>query len=223
MKKNILSLDSSNKSCSVALLVKKKIDYIFNKCKNNYEEKIFPMIQKIIKRNKINKNNIKIVAYSNGPGSFSGIRISSSIAKSFFLNKKIKLFAISSLKIIAENFWQIYKKKKLIVLIKNKKNNFFYGNYNRKKNGIWIGKNTEKMITLKELIQKIIKKKNVNISGKFKKLEIKKALKKIRYKKKIFFFKIIFPNAKYIIHIVKKMLKNKIIRNDVLSLPNYLT
>ncbi|WP_343154596.1 tRNA (adenosine(37)-N6)-threonylcarbamoyltransferase complex dimerization subunit type 1 TsaB [Buchnera aphidicola (Pseudoregma panicola)] len=223
MKKNILSLDSSNKSCSVALLIKKKIDYIFNKCKNNYEEKIFPMIKKIINRNKININNIKIVAYSNGPGSFSGIRISSSIAKSFFLNKKIKLFAISSLKIIAENFWKKYKKRNLIVLIKNKKNNFFYGKYYRKKNGIWIGKNTEKIVTLKKLIKKIIKIKNINISGKFEKLEIKKALKEIKFKKKIFFFKIKFPNAKYIIYIVQKILKNKIIRNDSSSFPKYLT
>ncbi|BGI51449.1 MAG: hypothetical protein BucCj_2050 [Buchnera aphidicola (Ceratovacuna japonica)] len=222
MKKNILSLESSNKSCSIALLIKKKIDFVFDKCKNNYEKKIFPMMQKIINRNKININSIKIVAYSNGPGSYSGIRISSSIAKSFFLNKKIKLLSISSLKVIAENCWKIYKKRNLIILIKNKKNNFFYGKYSRNKNGTWSGKSTEKLINFKKLIKKIIEKKNINIAGNFKKKEIKKALNENKYKNKIFFFKINYPNAKYIIYIAKKILKNDSTRNDIIKYPKYL-
>ncbi|WP_343189777.1 tRNA (adenosine(37)-N6)-threonylcarbamoyltransferase complex dimerization subunit type 1 TsaB [Buchnera aphidicola (Astegopteryx bambusae)] len=222
IKENILSLDSSNKSCSVALYTKKKIDYIFDKCKNNYEEKIFPMIKKIIKRNRIKINDIKTISYSNGPGSFSGIRISSIIAKSFFINKKIKLLSISSLKIIAENCWKISKKKKIIVLLQNKNNNFFYGKYYRNKYGIWIGKKSEKFIKFHKIIKKIVKKKNIVISGKFKKQKIQKELYKQKYKHKIYFFKINFPNAKYMINITKKMLKKYYFRNDIKSQPKYL-
>ncbi|WP_343188924.1 tRNA (adenosine(37)-N6)-threonylcarbamoyltransferase complex dimerization subunit type 1 TsaB [Buchnera aphidicola (Chaitoregma tattakana)] len=214
-KKTILSLDSSYNSCSVALQINKKLDFIFDKCENNYEEKIFPMIKKIIKRNYITPYNLDIIAYSNGPGSFSGIRLSASISQSFFFNKKVQLISISSLKIIAENCWKKYKKKKLIILIKKKNKNFFYGKYYRKKNGIWKKKNSEKLINIKEVIRKILKCKNITISGNFCKKELKKELYKKKYKIKICYFLIKFPNAKYTISIVKKILKNTVYRKNL--------
>ncbi|WP_343188046.1 tRNA (adenosine(37)-N6)-threonylcarbamoyltransferase complex dimerization subunit type 1 TsaB [Buchnera aphidicola (Ceratoglyphina bambusae)] len=226
MKNKILSLESSNNSCSVSIEINNKLDYIFDKCKNNYEEKILPMIKNILNRNCVKINDFNIISYSNGPGSFSGIRLSSGIAKSFFLiNKNIKLFPISSLEIIAENCWKITKNNNIIVLIKNKNNYFFYGKYFRKNNGIWLGEKTEKLIKLEQALKKIIKTKKINFSltGNFKKNKIKKYFNKKKYKNKFKYTKINFPNAKYMIYITKNMLEHKMLLKNFNNDVKYLT
>lgn len=74
--------------------------------------KILPMIQKILINAKINLKDLNYIAFTKGPGKFTGMRISIGIAQSLSLSLKIPILGISTLSVMAEEAWQKYKKTK---------------------------------------------------------------------------------------------------------------
>ena len=72
-------------------------DFFIQSIKKNNKEDLVTVIM-----NFLNSHNVKIdenfsVIVNQGPGSFSGIRISLAIAKGLKISKKVKLFAYNSL------------------------------------------------------------------------------------------------------------------------------
>lgn len=78
----LLSLETSQELCSVALLLNEK-DYFetnINK-KQIHSEMLLPMVDSLLNLAGIKLNSIKCVAVSAGPGSFTGLRMGMSCAK----------------------------------------------------------------------------------------------------------------------------------------------
>lgn len=64
---------------------------------------VITLIKEIISSSNIDKNDIKEIIVVNGPGSFTGIRIGITIAKTWAFCKEIKIKQISSLEVLAVN------------------------------------------------------------------------------------------------------------------------
>ena len=99
----ILCLETSTKSCSVALgqngkllALKESLDE-----KHSHAENLTLYIQEVVAQEKISLKDIDAIAVSKGPGSFTGLRIGVSTAKGlcYALNKP--LIAINSLEAMA--------------------------------------------------------------------------------------------------------------------------
>ncbi|CAL4321132.1 tRNA (adenosine(37)-N6)-threonylcarbamoyltransferase complex dimerization subunit type 1 TsaB [Buchnera aphidicola] len=200
----ILSFDSSYNSCSVSLLYKKKIFYYQKKCKRQHSKILFPMIKKILFVNKIKLKKINIIAFCNGPGNFTGTRISTNIAQGLSIGSNIPLLQISSLKIIAQEAYNNFLyEKNFFIIMKMNKNRYYYSKYLIKKNFLKKKKkflSTNKKILLQHLNK--IKKRCV-FAGNFN----PKILKSLKFKN--FFIKIKFSHAKYIIPLALKDIKLK--------------
>ncbi len=79
----ILQIDtSSNEYISVGIKIRKK-QYV-NKQKINYQkaQAVLPMIEKILKKHRMNLNNLSEIKVNTGPGSYTGLRVGLSIANS---------------------------------------------------------------------------------------------------------------------------------------------
>jgi len=88
----ILSLDTSGLSTSAALVNEEKtIAEIFTDNKLTHSQTIMPMVSELFERTSIAPEEIDYIAATNGPGSFTGLRIGAATAKglSFALGKKI--------------------------------------------------------------------------------------------------------------------------------------
>lgn len=78
----LLAIETSGELCSAALLIGENILYEYSiRQKNIHSEKLFEMIQNVLSSAKITINEIGAIAYSSGPGSFTGLRIGLSAAK----------------------------------------------------------------------------------------------------------------------------------------------
>ncbi|WP_261979773.1 tRNA (adenosine(37)-N6)-threonylcarbamoyltransferase complex dimerization subunit type 1 TsaB [Buchnera aphidicola] len=108
----ILAIDTSSNYCSAAIYIKKKIYTLCDNCNKKHTIKILPMIQKLLLTANITLKEINYIAFSKGPGFFSGIRIGMIISQSFALSLKIPILGVSTLSIIAEKAWRKYQKKK---------------------------------------------------------------------------------------------------------------
>ena len=96
-----LLLDSSNKFLSVGLAKDGKVvDKIFYEAWQRQSEMMVTEIDNILKRNNIDKSELDAVVVGMGPGSYTGVRIGVTIAKTISYALKIKLYAKSSLSLL---------------------------------------------------------------------------------------------------------------------------
>ncbi|WP_343183369.1 tRNA (adenosine(37)-N6)-threonylcarbamoyltransferase complex dimerization subunit type 1 TsaB [Buchnera aphidicola] len=155
----LLTFYNSKKICSVAIKYNNKIDYIYKFSEKNNHSTILLMINKILLKNFISLKDINYIAFSKGPGSFTGIRIAIIIAQGLSIGLNIPLIGISTLKILAEKGKQITKKNKFLIITKANKKNIYFGKYIYKKNNIFLI-NKEKFISIQLALFKIQKLKN---------------------------------------------------------------
>ena len=93
----ILFIDTHDELITIGLKNKEKL-YIKEQ-ESEYSHSIYtmPMIESIFKENGLNVKDLKKIIVVNGPGSFTGIRIGLSIAKTMAYALKIDINTISSL------------------------------------------------------------------------------------------------------------------------------
>ena len=93
-----LLLDSANRDLSVGLVKDGTIiDRISYQAWQSQSELMVKEIDTILKRNAVDAKNLSEVVVTIGPGSYTGIRIALTIAKTLAYSLNIKIFAISSL------------------------------------------------------------------------------------------------------------------------------
>ena len=97
-----LVIDTCNSNLLVALIKDNNILSIYNeRLYADLSTKIFPVMQEVFIKSGLNPKDIDTIFVANGPGSFTGIRIGVTVAKTYAwaLNKKIIPF--SSLELMA--------------------------------------------------------------------------------------------------------------------------
>ena len=93
----ILFIDTHSELITIAL--KNKNDLFIKTKESEYSHSIFtmPMIEEIFNENKLNIKDLDKIIVINGPGSFTGIRIGLSIAKTMAYALNVSINTISSL------------------------------------------------------------------------------------------------------------------------------
>lgn len=99
----ILSIETSTTVCSVALTeqgktMAKEILYT----EQSHSTHLTLLIQAVLKKSKRKLSELKAVAVSEGPGSYTGLRIGVSTAKGLCYTLGVPLIAISTLKVMAK-------------------------------------------------------------------------------------------------------------------------
>ena len=114
----ILFIDTHDELITIAL--KNKKDLFIKTQMSEYSHSVFtmPMIESIFKENNLNVKDLKKIIVVNGPGSFTGIRIGLSIAKTMAYALKIDINTISSL--LAYLVSNDNNKKRRVVIEDNK-------------------------------------------------------------------------------------------------------
>ena len=98
----VLSLECSTPVCSVALLNRDKVYSLQEEHEQNRHSEILTiLIQKCLQESRLSMNDITHVAVSDGPGSYTGLRIGASAAKAICYINKVPLIALSSLESMA--------------------------------------------------------------------------------------------------------------------------
>lgn len=101
MNNYILGIESSTNVCLVYILNNDNIiDYFYSDKKNIHDKIIAPKIKELLVNNNLLMGDFKAIAVSSGPGSFTGLRVGTSIAKGICFGSEIKLIPISIFEII---------------------------------------------------------------------------------------------------------------------------
>lgn len=101
---NILAIDTTSAAASAAIINEEKLlgTYTCN-AKLTHLQKLIPMIEHLMVNCELSRDDLTHVAVSEGPGSFTGIRIGVSTAKALAQIKHLPMVSVPTLKSMAYN------------------------------------------------------------------------------------------------------------------------
>ncbi len=143
-----LFIDTSTNHLIIGLIINNEIvSYYDEVITNGMSEHILPEIEKQFKNNSLMASQIDAIFVSNGPGSFTGIRVGLTIAKVYAWSLNIKVIPISSLELLATTKTS---KKYIVPMIDARREYVFAGIYDSDLNSIM----NDSYILLNELLDK---------------------------------------------------------------------
>ncbi len=131
----ILGLDVSTNNCSVALLYNEQIEEISSGSNTIRAQKLLSMINELLIKTKIKESELTALAFGAGPGSFTGLKIASSVIQGLSLAWNKPIIKVSTLWALAlQAFEQLnvqdsYNDKYIMPCIDAKMGQVYYGVY----------------------------------------------------------------------------------------------
>lgn len=144
-----LFIDTSTLYINIAIINDNNI--IFNhkeKVEKDMSSKIIPIIDEGFKKCPFELKDINKIFVVNGPGSFTGVRIGVTVAKTIAWSLNINVFPISSLEFMASTS---SNKEFLVPMIDARRGNVFTGIYDKELNNIF----PDQLISYEQLLKKI--------------------------------------------------------------------
>ena len=121
-----LCIDTAYKYLTCVLIKDDKIITSYSKeCFKKQSEEVFSALDQVFKQANLQKKDIDSICISEGPGSYTGVRIAMTIAKTIGELFKIDVYTISTLRLYAGN------KENTMVLMDARANRAYVGIYDK--------------------------------------------------------------------------------------------
>ncbi|MFY8274829.1 tRNA (adenosine(37)-N6)-threonylcarbamoyltransferase complex dimerization subunit type 1 TsaB [Pseudoalteromonas sp. SSDWG2] len=102
MSQTILALDASTEALSIALLHNDTQYHFFDVCPQQHAQRILEEVDNLLKQAQCDISDVDVIGYCQGPGSFTGVRISVSVAQGLAFSSNIPVVGVSSLAMMAQ-------------------------------------------------------------------------------------------------------------------------
>lgn len=97
----VLALETTSEICSVALNFGRNILAESQIAPRRHNELVLKMIDKLLETAEIHRTKIELVAFSCGPGSFTGVRLGASVAQGIAMGLGIKVIPVPTSDVMA--------------------------------------------------------------------------------------------------------------------------
>lgn len=155
----ILAVETSGRKGSVAIALGEQIlaETGFS-APMRHSVEIFPAVCSLLDRLDRKPKQIRHIYISVGPGSFTGLRIATTMAKTMHLANAVKIVAVDTLDALAQNAADYIKQKhkpinKIASVLDAKRGQFFIAVYQNKQ-GKWIKSLPDSLMTASQFLEK---------------------------------------------------------------------
>lgn len=114
----LLALETANDQCSVVLYDGQSI--LAERMDHRSREQtrlILPMVDEVLAEQGIQLTDISVIAFSRGPGSFSGVRINAAVSQGLAWANDIPVVAVSTLQATAQAAWRQLQLEQVVAVI----------------------------------------------------------------------------------------------------------
>lgn len=101
----ILAVETSTDACSAALLIDGEIQEKFAVRPKEHTKLILPMVDQLMAEAQLLPQQLDAIAFSRGPGSFTGVRIAGSVVQGIAFGADLPVAPVSTLAAIAQDFF----------------------------------------------------------------------------------------------------------------------
>ena len=150
----ILALDSTATAASAAICEDESLVALYTVNNGNtHSETLLPMVESVIKHSKTNIDEISLFVSSNGPGSFTGVRIGSATVKGLAFGRNVPCVDVSTLEALAFNLRGF---DGILCPVMNARRNQVYNALFRFENGELVRLTPDRAIAIDELEAELI-------------------------------------------------------------------
>ncbi len=126
----ILAIDTATKVASVAVLENDKVLAEKSLMSNqNHSEVLLGLIQEVLKGAGLTIKDIEEFTISNGPGSFTGLRVSAATIKAFAYKNNLNIYEVCTLDSLAFNALNEVEQGTVVSIIDARRKQVYYGIY----------------------------------------------------------------------------------------------
>lgn len=129
----ILAIETATEACSAALITNNSDETIisrFQLAPREHTKLILPMMDEVLQEANIELNDIDAIAFSRGPGAFTGLRIAAGVAQGAALSVNKQVIPVSTLAALAlQAVSQNIKVKIIIVALDARMGEVYWGVY----------------------------------------------------------------------------------------------
>lgn len=154
MSMRILAIDTSTDACSVAIWNQGQVLAFSELSPRMHTQRILPMVQQVLAESGLTLNQLDVVAFGRGPGSFTGVRISISIAQGLALGADLLMLGISTLQTMAQGAWRIRRATRILSAIDAKMGEVYWGQFELQQDGSWYASAKEEVLSPAQVFER---------------------------------------------------------------------
>ncbi|MDM5318258.1 tRNA (adenosine(37)-N6)-threonylcarbamoyltransferase complex dimerization subunit type 1 TsaB [Fictibacillus sp. b24] len=150
----VLAIDTSNLVMGISVLDEGKVhgEYITN-LKKNHSIRVMPAIEEVLKETGVKPADLGRIVVAKGPGSYTGVRIGVTIAKTLAWTLKKDLVGVSSLEVLAQS--GKYFDGFVVPLFDARRTQLFTGLYGQDESGEFQNLWEDRIILLSDWLEKL--------------------------------------------------------------------
>lgn len=126
-----LAIDTATEACSVALQTQEHSYTRFEVCPQQHSQKLLPMVDEVLKEADIRLQDVELLAYGRGPGSFTGVRIATGMIQGLALGSGLPVAGISTLQTMAQQAMQTTNASVVAAAIDARMGEVYFGVFQR--------------------------------------------------------------------------------------------
>jgi tRNA threonylcarbamoyladenosine biosynthesis protein TsaB len=163
IKSNILALDASTEALSIVLHYQGKTFHHFEECPQQHSQKILPLIDELLGKAGCKLKDLDVIGFGQGPGSFTGVRISVAIAQGLAYSTNLPLVGVSTLAVMAQQALEQFGADVVYSSIDARMGEIYFAQYHAK-DGLMTLKGEERVFK-PELLDATLIDTNIDAAG----------------------------------------------------------
>ena len=126
----LLALETANEQCSVSLIDEHQTLYFQRNDRAKAQtQTILPMIEQGFKQTEITISDLSAIAFSRGPGSFSGVRINAAVTQALAWSNDVPVIPVSTLQALAQAAYRELKLERVTAVLDARMNEVYIASY----------------------------------------------------------------------------------------------
>ena len=125
----LLAIDTVTEACSAALWLDGELQERFELAPRRHTTLILPMVQQLLAEAGLSLSQLDALAVDRGPGSFTGVRIGTSVVQGLGFAVDLPVVPVSSLATLAQTVWQKLQHENVLALIDARMQEVYWAHY----------------------------------------------------------------------------------------------
>ena len=131
----LLAVETSTEACSAALSIDGEVQERYELAPREHTKLILPMIDSLLADAELKPQQLDALAFSRGPGSFTGVRISTGVIQGIAFGADLPVVPVSTLAAIAHNFFKLNDADCAFTAMDARMGEIFWGVYKKNQQG----------------------------------------------------------------------------------------